>query len=102
MINFVRAGFGTGCESRPKETGVYLVVIHSREGKPFLRVASYDHDTDQWYRSEASEYGYLATYRISSDIFSGWAKLEGISMSLIPEKVELTLKTFPIDEEDEE
>lgn len=101
MINFVRAGFGTGCETSPKETGVYLVVIESRDGKPFLRVASYDYDTDQWYQSEASEYGYLATRRISSDIFAGWAKLEGISMSLVPEKVELTLKTFPKDEEEE-
>lgn len=103
MIKFVRPGFGSA-GFLPKESGLYLTVVITRDGHKVLRVLGYDMDADhsqRWIRSEVSEYGYLEVHRFSADYIHAWAKLDGINLSIVPEVVTLEIPGLPEEEDDD-
>lgn len=104
MLNFIRAGFGEGAEGRgPKESGMYVTVIITRDGHKVLRVLGYDVDADhnqRWIRSEVSEYGYLEVNRFSADYIYAWAKLEGVNLDIVPEIIDLSIPGLPEDDDE--
>ena len=103
MIDFVTPGVGAA-GFLPKESGMYLTVIVTRDGHKVLRVLGYDAEADhsqRWIRSEVSEYGYLEVSRFSADYISAWAKLEGINLNIVPEVITLDIPGLPKDDDDE-
>lgn len=105
MLNFIRAGFGEGAGGRgPKESGMYVAVIITRDGHKVLRVLGYDVDaahSQRWIRSEVSEYGYLEVNRLDADYIYAWAKLEGVNLDIVPEVIGLSIPGLPEEKEDE-
>lgn len=102
MMKFTKAGPGEGGRG-PEESGMYVVVIITRDGHKVLRTLGYDTEADypqKWIRYEVGEYGYLEVDRIEANYIHAWSKLEGIDLNIVPETISISIEGLVKDEDD--